>query len=57
MPPVRELEKRAKLALTGANPIIDNAGPLLPNVIPIGGVHIRESKPLPTVSLELNHPK
>lgn len=51
LPPIRQLEKRAKLALVGSNPIIDNLGPQLPNVIQVGGIHIKEPKKLPTVSL------
>lgn len=50
LPPISQLEKRAKLALINANPIIDNLEPLLPNVIPVGGIHIKKSKPLPKVN-------
>lgn len=50
-PPISQLEKRAKLALINSNPIIDHLGPLLPNVIPVGGIHISDVKKLPMVSL------
>lgn len=51
LPSMRELEKKTKLALIGANPIVDNLGPMLPNVIPIGGIHIKKPKALPSVRL------
>lgn len=54
LPPISQLEKRAKLALINANPIIDNLGPMLPTVIPIAGVHISEVKKLPVVRLNKN---
>lgn len=49
LPPITQLEKRVKMALINANPIIDNLGPLLPNVISVAGFHIKEAKPLPAV--------
>lgn len=49
LPPIEKLEKRATLALINSNPMIDNLGPLLDNVIPVGGLHIKEAKRLPTV--------
>lgn len=45
-----QLEKRAALALINSNPILDQLGPIQDsNVIPIGGIHITDSKPLPMV--------
>lgn len=49
LPPISQLETRTKLALINANPIIENLGPLLPNVIPVGGLHIKKANPLPKV--------
>lgn len=49
LPPTTWLEKRAVLALINSNPILDVPGPLLENVISIGGMHIKDVKPLPTV--------
>lgn len=51
LPPISQLEKRTKLALINANPIIDNLEPLLPTVIPVGGIHIKKAKPLPKVKI------
>lgn len=51
LPPISQLEKRTKLALINANSVIDNLEPLLPNVIPVGGIHIQKAKPLPKVKL------
>lgn len=50
MPGIGQLEKRAKLALINTNPVIDNLEPLLPNVIHVGGIHIKEAKALPKVN-------
>lgn len=52
LPSISQLEKRAALALINSNPIVNNGGPLLETVIPIGGMHIKDVKPLPTVSRE-----
>lgn len=49
LPSVRQLERRTKLALIAANPIIDNLGPMQPNVIPVGGIHIKKPKAIPNV--------
>lgn len=51
LPSTSWLEKRAALALINSNPILDNSGPLLENVISIGGMHIKDAKPLPKVDL------
>lgn len=52
LPSISQLEKRAALALINSSPIVNNGGPLLETVIPIGGMHIKDVKPLPTVSRE-----
>ncbi|XP_031633767.1 uncharacterized protein LOC116347346 [Contarinia nasturtii] len=52
LPPISQLEKRAKLALINAHPIIDNLGPMLPTVISIAGIHIGEVNDMP-MDLEL----
>lgn len=49
LPPISQLEKRATLALVNSNPILDHLGPMPDNVIPIGGMHIKDPKPLPEV--------
>lgn len=49
MPPLSELEKRTAIAFVSTNPAFDNPAPLPENVIPIGGLHIREPKKLPKV--------
>lgn len=56
LPPISQLEKRAALAFVNSNPILDSLGPMLDNVIPIGGVHIKESKPLPQVKFTVETP-
>ncbi|GAB0099856.1 hypothetical protein DMENIID0001_157460 [Sergentomyia squamirostris] len=40
---VREIEKRTKLILLNKHPAIDVVEPLLPNVIPVGGLQIQPS--------------
>lgn len=47
MPALKEIEQRAILALVNTNPVIDLSIPLPPNVIQVGGLHVREPKPLP----------
>lgn len=55
LPPTSWLEKRAALALINSNPTVDNSGPLLENVISVGGMHIKDTQQLPTVdSCSLN---
>lgn len=49
LPPISQIEKRATLALVNSNPILDNLGPKPDNVIPIGGMHVKDPKPLPKV--------
>ncbi|XP_044739349.1 UDP-glycosyltransferase UGT4-like [Chrysoperla carnea] len=43
-----ELEKSVDLILTNTNPIFHIPRPKVPNYIDIGGMHMRERKPLPT---------
>lgn len=50
MPSISNLEKRTALAFTASNPVIDELGPLSENIIPVGGIHIRNAKPLPQVN-------
>lgn len=51
MPSISYLEKRAALGFINSNPIIDRLGPLPERVVAVGGMHIKESKSLPTVTL------
>uniref|UniRef100_A0A7G3B2A5 UDP-glucuronosyltransferase n=1 Tax=Lutzomyia longipalpis TaxID=7200 RepID=A0A7G3B2A5_LUTLO len=44
---LRDLEKRTKLVLVNKNPASDVIEPLLPNVIPVGGLQIQRNKGLP----------
>lgn len=47
--PVSELEQRTAIALINTNPVFDFPISLPENVIPVGGLQIRETKPLPKV--------
>lgn len=49
LPSISELQKRTAIALVSTHPIFDYSQPLLENVIPVGGLHIRDAKPLPKV--------
>lgn len=49
LPTVSELEKRIAIALVSTTPVFDPPQPLPPNVIDVGGMHIRDPKPLPKV--------
>lgn len=49
VPSVGELERRTSLALVNTNPVLDYTFPTLPNVITVGGVHIKNPKEIPKV--------
>lgn len=49
MPSIIEIEKRTAMALVSTHPIFDYTRPLHENVIPVGGLHIRDAKPVPKV--------
>lgn len=47
--PVANLEERTLIAMVNTNPAMDYLAPLPENVIPVGGLHVRDTKPLPKV--------
>lgn len=49
LPSVGEIAKQTSLAFVNTNPVIDYIAPLSANVIPLGGLHIKELKPIPKV--------
>lgn len=50
MPPLSQLQKRAAIAFVNTNPAFDHPAPLQENIIPVGGLQIGDTKPLPKVS-------
>ncbi|GAB0099859.1 UDP-glucuronosyltransferase [Sergentomyia squamirostris] len=44
---VRKIEKNTKLVLLNKNPVVDIAEPVMPNVIPVGGLQVQRTKELP----------
>uniref|UniRef100_A0A8D8APN0 UDP-glucuronosyltransferase n=1 Tax=Culex pipiens TaxID=7175 RepID=A0A8D8APN0_CULPI len=46
-PSARELQSNIKLLFINNNPLIQYKEPMMPNVIPVGGMQIRPPKPLP----------
>ncbi|XP_058456177.1 UDP-glucosyltransferase 2-like [Malaya genurostris] len=48
MPYLGDLEKRAQVMLVNTNPVMDVLEPLPPNVIAVGGAHIKNPDPLPS---------
>lgn len=49
-PSISEMERRTILALVNTNPVMDYPAPLQESIIPVGGLHIKETKPLSNVS-------
>lgn len=50
LPSVGDIEKQTALVLVNTNPAMDYMAPLPENVIPVGGLHIKDPKPLPKVA-------
>uniref|UniRef100_A0A182K8V2 UDP-glycosyltransferases domain-containing protein n=1 Tax=Anopheles christyi TaxID=43041 RepID=A0A182K8V2_9DIPT len=48
MPYIQDIERRTVLMLVNTNPTFDALEPLPPNVIAIGGAHIKDAKALPS---------
>ncbi|GAB0088541.1 hypothetical protein DMENIID0001_029950 [Sergentomyia squamirostris] len=46
LPPFNQLESQIRLTLINYSPAIHNPEPILPNVIPIAGMHMQKVKPL-----------
>uniref|UniRef100_A0A182W7F2 UDP-glucuronosyltransferase n=1 Tax=Anopheles minimus TaxID=112268 RepID=A0A182W7F2_9DIPT len=46
-PPTQTFYKNVRLSLSNVNPIIQYKEPMMPNMIPVGGLQIMPSKPLP----------
>lgn len=44
-----DVERDVRLLLANTDPILDYPLPLPPNIIPVGGMHIKPTKPLPEV--------
>ncbi|XP_053692512.1 UDP-glucosyltransferase 2-like [Sabethes cyaneus] len=47
IPNLSELERDARLVLLNSHPAAQVSEPMMPSVIPVGGMHIRPAKPLP----------
>lgn len=48
-PLMSDLERHNQLAFISTHPALMYAEPLPPNVIPVGGLQIKDAKPLPKV--------
>ncbi len=53
LPSIIELQEKTAIAFVSTTPVFDLPQPLPENVIPVGGVHIRDPKPLPKVNTTL----
>lgn len=49
LPSISEIEQRTAIAFVNTNPTFDYKMPLTENVVQVGGMHIRDTKPLPKV--------
>ncbi|XP_053687356.1 UDP-glucosyltransferase 2-like [Sabethes cyaneus] len=47
MPCLGDLEQRTQVMLVNTNPVLDPLEPLPPNLIAVGGLHIKDPEPLP----------
>ncbi|KAG4074540.1 hypothetical protein HA402_005605 [Bradysia odoriphaga] len=47
IPPVEDIERKTALVFVNTNPTMDFVAPLPENVIPVGGLHIKDPKPIP----------
>lgn len=53
IPSMTELEHRSAIAFVNTNPAFNIPAPIPENVIPVGGMHIGDTKPLPKVIMPL----
>uniref|UniRef100_A0A7G3B2B4 Putative udp-glucoronosyl and udp-glucosyl transferase n=1 Tax=Lutzomyia longipalpis TaxID=7200 RepID=A0A7G3B2B4_LUTLO len=53
LPALDELELQTLLALVNYSPAVHDPEPMLPNVVPIGGLHIKQAKNLPEEYLKI----
>ena len=49
LPSISEIEQRTAIALVNTNPTFDYVFPLPANVIQVGGLQVKDTKPLPKV--------
>lgn len=49
LPSISEIEQRTAIALVNTNPAFDYVFPLPENVIQVGGLQVKDIKPLPKV--------
>lgn len=50
-PNIDDMVDNVHLMFTNAHPVFETPRPYVPNVIPIGGIHVQEPKPLPKVCI------
>lgn len=50
IPPIDELERNASLIFVNQHYSISGAKPLVPSIVEIGGIHMKDEKPLEPVS-------
>lgn len=55
VPPLKEMMKKTSLFLVNSHFSINGARPFPPQVVEIGGVHIKPAKPLSQVFMKLNY--
>uniref|UniRef100_A0A7G3B596 Putative udp-glucoronosyl and udp-glucosyl transferase n=1 Tax=Lutzomyia longipalpis TaxID=7200 RepID=A0A7G3B596_LUTLO len=53
LPHLNDLERQARLSMINYSPAVHDPEPMLPNVVPIAGMHMQKIKPLPAEFQEI----
>lgn len=57
IPPLRQLGRNVSLVLVNTHFALNRPRPLVPNVVEVGGLYMKPSRPLPSVSTSTHEPR